>query len=137
MNATVIRIQGSAWRPRKGGSVKLVIEVRPQTQTEWVEALEMFKTRPEISVAVVPPNASKHEGIGAADKVLYKGSSPQPKITVGDPANTTTVGVDRRYDRDQSSYIAPTVTPIDPGLCECGLIAGHKVKCVKRKVKNA
>ena len=55
MNAHVIRIQGSAWRPRKGGSVKLVIEVRPGTQTEWVEALEMFKQRPELSVTVVAP----------------------------------------------------------------------------------
>ena len=55
MNAHVIRIQGSAWRPRKGGSVKLVIEVRPETQAEWVDALEMFKQRPELSVTVVAP----------------------------------------------------------------------------------
>ena len=55
MNAHVIRIQGSAWRPRKGGSVKLVIEVRPGTQAEWVEALEMFAQKPELSVTVVAP----------------------------------------------------------------------------------
>ena len=55
MNAHVIRIQGSAWRPRKGGSVKLVIEVRPETQAQWVKALEMFKQRPELSVTVVAP----------------------------------------------------------------------------------
>ena len=76
MNAHVIRISGSAWRPRKGGSVKLVIEVRPETQAEWVDALEMFKQRPELSVSVVAPYV----------------------------APAVTVITDKRYDRDGSSW---------------------------------
>ena len=142
MNAHVIRIQGSAWRPRKGGSVKLVIEVRPETQAEWVDALEMFKQRPELSVTVVAPYI----------------------------APAVTAIPDKRYDRDESSWsgkpgydaIGPKADvdcpepecdlsfghsgehhlfPIVPTLfinCtkpDCNLLAGHKGKCVKKVAK--
>lgn len=102
----------------------MVIEVRPGTQAEWVEALEMFKSRPELSVTVVTPTAQTKAELTQALQDLKE-------AIIAAPAK-----VDRRYDRDQSSYIAPTVTLIDPGLCQCGLIAGHKVKCVKRKVSK-
>ena len=33
----------------------MVIEVRPETQAEWVDALEMFAQKPELSVTVLAP----------------------------------------------------------------------------------
>ena len=148
MNATVIKVRGWAWKERKGGTIKLVIEVHPSTEEGWLKALEMFKGKPEISVAVVPPqNAPMAPDFNEMLRNYEKAAAaipppPEPVIITTDHTNTPKV--DTRYDRDQSSYTAPTVAPVeDPsklpplGLCECGLIAGHKVKCVKRKVKNA
>ena len=156
MNAHVIRIQGSAWRPRKGGSVKLVIEVRPETQAQWVKALEMFKQRPELSVTVVAPKLGEitHGGIthlvslekpltsvtttshkGAVEYVNMQGYSPDgmPKADVDCPVP----GCDLLFEHEgDHSAVAIVATPLlDCPKGNCGMTAGHKGKCVKKKVK--
>lgn len=150
MNATVIKVRGWAWKERKGGTIKLVIEVHPSTEEGWLKALEMFKGKPEISVAVVPPqNAPMAPDFNEMLRNYEKAAAaipppPEPVIITTDHTNTPKV--DTRYDRDQSSYSktelvetlqdlkeAIIAAPSTSGLCECGLIAGHKVKHVRKK----
>ena len=139
MNAHVIRISGSAWRPRKGGSVKLVIEVRPETQAQWVKALEMFKQRPELSVTVVAPKLGEitHGGIthlvslekpltsvtttshkGAVEYVNMQGYSPDgmPKADVDCPEPECFRG----FGHDGEHNIPPRCPELG-----CQLAVGH------------
>ena len=146
MNAHVIRIQGSAWRPRKGGSVKLVIEVRPETQAEWVDALEMFKQRPELSVTVVAPKVVSPPSTSSAvsipqdlrvtmttikDTTAYDAAG-MPKADVDCPVP----GCDLLFEHEgDHSAVAIVATPLlDCPKGNCGMTAGHKGKCVKKKV---
>ena len=111
MNAHVIRIQGSAWRPRKGGSVKLVIEVRPETQAQWVKALEMFAQRPELSVTVVAPKIVEHTyapaGSGPTVPVVTTGPSDVIIFPAGTGAN-----LNLGYNASESAVMKETVAII-------------------------
>ena len=153
MNAHVIRIQGSAWRPRKGGSVKLVIEVRPETQAEWVDALEMFKQRPELSVTVVAPKVAVAGTTVVEASHIYR---PPGLITNTVPTDTLILhrqgydaagipkadvdcpvpGCDLLFEHEgDHSAVAIVATPLlDCPKGNCGMTAGHKGKCVKKKV---
>ena len=107
MNAHVIRIQGSAWRPRKGGSVKLVIEVRPGTQAEWVEALEMFKQRPELSITVVAPKVAV-----AGTTVVEASHIYRPPGLITNTVPTDTLILHRSSPPNESEAMKETVAAI-------------------------
>ena len=145
MNAHVIRIAGSAWRPRKGGSVKLVIEVRPGTQTEWVEALEMFKQRPELSVTVVAPKVEPTNTDTIPLSVVL-GVLKEPVRPHGSKASVPGLGYDAIGPKADVDCPEPLCAlelghpggHINPANCPtCGMLAGHKGKCVKKKPNMA
>ena len=125
MNAHVIRISGSAWGDRKKGSVKLVIEVRPETQAQWVEALEMFKQRPELSVTVVAPKVSD-----PAPKPGYDAIGPKADVDCPEPE----CGLQLGHTGEHVNAYSVTV-PDDCPKPDCNLLAGHKGKCVKKVAK--
>ena len=106
MNATVIKVRGWAWKERKGGTIKLAIEVHPTTEDEWLKALEMFKSKPEISVAVRAPLMDEAQ--------LRSELLNMPD----DPPDMKPSKVDTRYDRNLSSYSNPTVTPVGSELTD-------------------
>ena len=152
MNAHVIRISGSAWRPRKGGSVKLVIEVRPGTQAEWVDALEMFKQRPELSVTVVAPyvapvvtaipdkrydrdKSSWSESPGFVKHDFSKVEMYPPGYdAIGPKADVDCPEPEciREFGHTEGHKIPPRKS--DCPKPDCNMIAGHPGKCVKKKV---
>ena len=156
MNAHIIRIQGSAWRPRKGGSVKLVIEVRPETQAQWVEALEMFAQKPELSVTVVAPRTPSvaprtdrdmAETVAAIkgnpdfvkhdfSKVAFDASGmPKADVDCPEPECNRELGHTGEHLFDGIPLPPmPSATIADCPKPDCNLLAGHKGKCVKKKV---
>ena len=145
MNAHVIRIQGSAWRPRKGGSIMLSIMVQPDTQAQWVEALEMFASKPELSITVLAPKVASPPSTSSAvnipqdlkvtmttikDTTAYDAIGPKADVDCPVP------GCDLLFEHEEDhSAVAIVATPLlDCPKGNCGMTAGHKGKCVKKKV---
>ena len=143
MNAHVIRIQASAWGERKKGIITLNLVVRPGTQDEWFDALAMFRGKPELSVTVVAPKVdSNFQKMPFRDVVIYP--VPSPDTTAYDGRGMPKADVDcpepecvLEFGHLEQHLLRANVPVVTLSNCpkpDCNLLAGHKGKCVKKKV---